>query len=180
MPEVAEKDPGQYYYSLPERDPDKRRKPPGAKNSFVVSEMWERHHEIVRRLALGQKNVEIAKALGISEVSVSQVKNSPVVQEKLMTMTERMDNEAVDVGKRIRELAPLAIKTLEGVLEDAEDTIPIAAKIKVAQDVLDRAGHAAIKKVQGSMLHGHFTRDDLEEIKGLARDSGVIVDVTPE
>jgi DNA-binding CsgD family transcriptional regulator len=170
--------PGQQYtYANPDRPPDKRRKDPGEKNSFVVSEMWERHHEIVRRLALGQKNTQIAKALGISEVSVSQVKNSPIVKEKLASMVEKMDENAIDVGQRIKELAPRAIKVLESVLEDVEDTVPLSLKVKTAHDILDRAGHAAIKQVNANVMHGHFNADDLAEIKQLARDNGVIADV---
>lgn len=168
-----------FYYANPDRPADKRRKPPELKNSFVVAEMWDRHKEIARRIALGQKNTEIALALGVTEQSISQVRNSPVVQEKTADLQAQMDGVAIDVGKRIRELAPLALKTLENILTDEEDTIPLSLKFKTATDLLDRAGHSAIRKVQGNVLHGHFTKDDLEEIKQLARDSGVVVDVEP-
>lgn len=169
-----------FYYSDPNRAEDKRRTLPDMKKSFVVAHMWERHEEIARRIALGQKNVDIAKALGVSEVNVSQVRNSPVVRDKINSLKDRMDDKAVDVGARIQELAPLALKTLEKVLEDEEDTVPLTLKVKTAQDILDRAGHAAIRKIQGNVLHGHFTKDDIEEIKQLARTNGVIVDVSAE
>jgi hypothetical protein len=169
-----------YQYANPDRGPDKRRKAVKDKNSFVVAAVWERHREIIRRLALGQKNTEIAKALGITTVSVSQVKNSPIVQEKLNTMLDKMDGVAVDVGKRIREMAPKALEVLENVLEDDEDTIPLSIKVKTAHDILDRAGHAAVKTVNANVLHGHFEAEDLAEIKELARNSGVVVDVSAD
>lgn len=166
-----------YKYADPNRGSDERRVPTMEKRSFVVSEMWERHHDIARRIALGQTNKQISEALGVTTVMVSNVRNSPVVKEKTQELVSRMDNEAVDVGKRIRELAPQALKVLEQVLTDDDDTIPMSLKVKTAQDMLDRAGHAAIKKVEGKFMHGHFDREDLDEIKQLARDSGVIVDV---
>jgi hypothetical protein len=166
-----------YEYSVPQRPPDRRRKAVEDKNSYVVAEVWERHREIIRRLALGQKNVDIAKALGITEVSVSQVKNSPIVQEQLKAMMDKMDSEAVDVGKRIHEMAPKALDVLESVLNDEEDTVPLSIKVKTAHDILDRAGHAAIKQINANVMHGHFNADDLAEIRQLAKDQGVVVDV---
>jgi hypothetical protein len=169
-----------FQYANPFRPPDRRMKAPEDKNSFVVSKVWERHKEIARRIALGQKNVHIAQALGISEMSVSQTRNSPIIKERVESLADRMDDSAVDVGKRIKSMAPQALKVLEAVLEDEENTVPLSLKIKTAHDILDRAGHAAIKQINANVLHGHFTATDLAEIKQIARDSGVIVDVVAE
>lgn len=170
----------EYKYADPNREADARRVPPNEKKSFVVSEMWERHHDIARRIALGQTNKQIAEALGVTTVMVSTVRNSPVVKEKTAELVTQMDSGAVDIGKRIREMAPQALKVLQGVLDDTENTVPLSLKVKTAHDILDRAGHAAIKTVNANVLHGHFDANDLAEIKQLARASGVIVDVTAE
>jgi hypothetical protein len=40
--------------------------------------------------------------------------------------------------------------------------------------MLDRAGHGAPTKVQGTMLHAYLTVDEIEEIKQRVAESGVL------
>ena len=156
---------------------DKRRRIPGEpKKSFEATQMWDRYHEIARRVTLGQKNTEIANALGVTPEMVSYVRNSPLVQEKITELQVRADNETVDVSKRIKNLAPHAIKLLEDLIVSGKienEKIPARIRLKHAESVLDRAGHAAPKEVRSLNLHGHYTSEELEEIKARARNSAM-------
>jgi len=167
------------------RGEDLRKNP--NKRTFEVSHMWELHHEITRRLLLGQKNADIARSLNISEVMVSYTRNSPIVQEKLEIMKGARDAETIDLSKRIRENAPKALKLLEDAIDgsvvgaDGETReVPTMARLKEANLMLDRGGYAPIRTFRGEHLVAHFTGDEIEKIKERAREagtkSGIVVD----
>ncbi len=167
-----------------EADQDKRRIPPNEpRKTWQVTEMWELHHEIARRLLLGQKNTVIAQALNCHPQTISLIRNSPVVQDHLDLMKGAADANAVDVAQRITEMAPEALDVLKEVLE-AKETASLSLRAKVAGDILDRAGHSAIRTVRTEGIHAHLTSDDLERIKARAlekaRDAGIVVDITQE
>lgn len=163
------------YFTAP-RDPDSRKT--NERKTFEVNEMWELHHEIVRRLVLGQKNSEIAKALNVTPVMVSYTRNSKVVRKQLDLMRGARDAETLDVAIRIRENAPEALALLEDIIEDHGETHGIALAARTAESMLDRGGYAAPKKLEGVIAH--FTKDEIEELKRQAveasRDAGMIID----
>ena len=43
---------------------------PTGNRKYQIKELWDRHHEINRRILLGQKNKEIAEDLNITEATV--------------------------------------------------------------------------------------------------------------
>jgi predicted transcriptional regulator len=145
--------------------------------------MWEVHHEVARRLLLGQKASHIAEDLGVSEAMVSYVRNSRVVQEKLDTMSAARDAETVDIAKDIREKAPAALRLLEKIIQGEIDA-PITSRAREANNWLDRAGFGAVRRVEGQFTTAHFTADDIETIKRRAIENGFakpskLVNVTP-
>jgi len=75
--------------------------------------MWEVHHEIARLVLLGYKNVDIAEKLDCSPQLVSNVRNSPVVKEKLALMRGARDADTIDIAKEIKEIAPEALNLLK-------------------------------------------------------------------
>jgi len=167
------------YFNTP-REPDARKT--DERKTFEVSEMWELHHEIVRRLVLGQKNVEIAKALNVSQAMISYTRNSKVVQKQLDLMTAARDADVIDVSKRIRENGPSALAYLEDIIEDRGETYGHALAAKTAESMLDRGGYAAPKRVEGVIAH--FTKDEIEELKKQAvesgRDTGLVIEAEVE
>lgn len=167
-------------YNNPDRGPDKRKKRDGTKRGYQVAEMYDKHHEIARRLLLGQKGVDIAKALGCTDVSVSQVKNSPVVQEKLTIMRAARDCGAIDLAQEIAKMAPIAL----GRIKEAIETGAIlgkecsAAEIsKQSNAILDRHMGKATLKVETKSIHGHFSMDDIQKIKDRAKELAPPIDV---
>lgn len=156
---------------------DQRRRVPGApKKCYVVKEMWDMHHEIARRVVLGQKNTAIANALGVSITLVSNVKNSPVVMEKIDLLRGTRDIETVDIAKQIQDIAPAALDLLKEIISSGkvdEEVIPGRLRAHHAEKMLDRAGFGAPRIIQGKVLHGHFTSDDIKEIKERAHTLGI-------
>lgn len=163
------------YFTAP-REPDLRKTT--ERKTFEVSEMWELHHEIVRRLVLGQKNSEIAKALNVTPVMVSYTRNSKVVRKQLDLMNAARDAETIDVSRRIRENGPAALELLEDIIEDHGETHGIALAARTAESMLDRGGYEAPKRIEGVVAH--FTGEEIEELKKQAlesgRDSGMVID----
>lgn len=166
------------------QETDGRRRVPGAtRRCYQVTKMWDMHHEIARRIVLGQKNVQIANALGVSPTLVSNVRNSPVVKEKIELLRGARDAETVDIAKQIQELAPHALSLLEDLIKSGDvdgEKIPARLRAHHAEKLLDRAGHGAPKIIQGQLLHGHFTKQDIDEIKERAQRLGLAGDIVVE
>ena len=145
---------------------DKRRKPPSEKKSWRPKQLWARHHEIKRRLLLGQSNKQIAEALGIHPQTVSWVRNSPVMQKALKELNQKRDEAAVDLKNQIMELAPLAIKHYRRCLEDETNEVySTTQQLKIAGDVLDRSGLSPKQVNRHEHLHAYLNAADIEEIK---------------
>ena len=157
------------------RGPDERRVDPGEKRTFEVSQMWEIHHEIVRRLLLGQKVVNIAKDLSISEATVSYTRNSPVVRDKLEIMKGARDAETIDLAKRIRENAPQSLRLLEDIISGEVDGVSIGVGLRAreANTMLARSGFGPVQNIKGAILHGHYSDQEIEDIKKRAHETGL-------
>lgn len=144
---------------------------------YQLETLWEVHHEILRRLSLGQKSVDIARDLNVTTPVVSYVKNSEIGRRQLDLMRGAADLEVVNVQGRIKELAATAVRVLEAGLEEDQ---PMLTRLKTAFDVLDRAGHAAPKVLRTENLHAHLTGEDLallkERAKAEAEAGGIVIE----
>ena len=155
-------------YSDPDRKPVDRRfknfrvKP---REVFRVSKIWESHAEITRRILLGQKNTEIATAIGCSSMTVSNVRNSPVIQDKLAVMSGARDAYTVDIARDIQEFAPKALDLLKNIVlgKGIGANASPALRAKESNNFLDRAGFGAVRKEQ--VLHAHLTSEEIDQIK---------------
>lgn len=145
---------------------------PTGHRKYQIQEMWDVHHEITRMLLLGMKHVDIARELGISEVTVSYTANSQVVQRQLDLMRGARDMGAVDIGARIQAMLPKAAQALDELLDSQVEAI----RLRTAQDVLDRGGYGAVQKV--AALHGQLSREDLDDIKQRVKNAGMLVQTT--
>jgi predicted transcriptional regulator len=162
------------YFSISEdRKVDKRRN--GERRTFEVQKMWNSHHEITRLALLGMKQADIARHLKISEAMVSYTLNSEVVKERLAIMKGARDAETVDLARDILELAPLAIKIYEKLLEEGVNGSPTALHKATADRVLDVSGFGPVKRIDARHAHlvGHFSAEDLEKIKEQGRKAAI-------
>ena len=168
---------GREKYFDPNRGKDLRRSE--VRRTFVVSEMWDLHHEIARLVVLGWKNVDIAKKLRCSPQQVSNVRNSPVVIEHMNVLRKSRDADVIDIAKDIRDLAPIALRNLKSVIESGEldgEKASLVLRVKESNNMLDRAGYSAPKKVLGLHAHRHLTDDEIEDIKERAKVDEHIVE----
>jgi len=143
------------------------------KGGWQISEMWDNHHEIARRLVLGQSGKDIAEAMGCSPATISNVRNSPVVKDKLSIMRAARDAGTVDLAREIADLAPLAIQRIKEVLEAGSvlgKEASASVILKEANGLLDREMGKAIQRVDTRGVHAHLSMEDLDRIKQRAQE----------
>ena len=146
---------------------------PTGNRQYQIERMWDAHHEIVRLLLIGMKQVDIARTLGVSEVMVSYTANSAIVRRQLDQMRAARDADAIDISKRIKALLPKAVEVLEQTME--EGVIP-QLRLAAAKDVLDRGGHPAVRGLDVKTTgQSYLTRDEIEDIKQRAKSIGLTV-----
>jgi len=146
-------------------------RPSTGERKYAIQTMWDAHREILRLAVTGMKQVDIAEVLNVTPVMVSYTLNSPIAKREIENLRAARDLDAVDVAKRIQEIAPIALQTLEELLCQGTEVV----KFRTATDLLDRAGHAAIRTLRTESLSVHLTKQDIDEIKNRAKEIGLCV-----
>jgi len=136
-----------------------------------LKELREEHQEILRRLTIGQAPSDIARELGVTIPHISLVRNSTPGVVKLAELRSQADAETVSVSARIQSLGEAAVSTLEELLLDESSSRTLKAKI--AMDLLDRAGHGGVQKIQ--KVETILGPEDLERLKENARAARILV-----
>jgi len=159
---------------------DHRRIPAIDRAGWQVGDIWEQHHEIIRYLMLGFKNVEIAKRMGLTPEHISSIRNSPIIQERLSMMMAARDVNAIEISQDIMKIVPKSLALLKSVIEGTGEgsEASIGLRVKAAESNLDRAGFGAVKKVV-SENHNYYTDEDIEAMKKRALENSDIIDVSP-
>lgn len=167
------------YYD-PDRT-DRRKREPGIRSkTWKVAEMQSNHHEIARlKVMTTWSNKRIAEELGVSPQMISNVLNSPVVQEKVRQFEMAKDGEALEVQERIENLAPQALDILEGIMLGGEG-VSKNLQAKEANTMLDRAGYGAIKKTEERRVTAFLTGEDIIAIKKRALEMGILEQIISE
>lgn len=107
---------------------------PGAM-AYHVKRLNVRHHEIIRRAFLGEKQVDIALALGLTPMAISCLMNSPLAQAELARLKASADEKVTDVPLRVRLAEELSAAGMEAVtinraiMNDAHVDVKVRAKI---------------------------------------------------
>jgi len=138
---------------------------------YTLKEIQDSHREIARLLVMGMKHVDIAHELGVTPAMVSYTANSPVVIREIENMRAARDLDAIDVAKRIQEIAPAALNMLEDLMEKGADE----TRRKIAESILDRAGHGAVKNVNVYNSRTHLSKDDIIDIQARAKRIGLCI-----
>jgi len=147
------------------------------KKSWQVTECWELHHEIKRRIFMGQKNTVIAQSLGCDKQTVSLVRNSDVVKAELLEMQKAANAGVVNVHQQIADKQLDALRTLSELMDNSTSD---QVRAGIAKDLLDRGGHAAVKSVNINSTNLHLTGEDISGIKERAlqasKEAGLITE----
>lgn len=147
---------------------------PTGHRQFEVQKIWNITHEIMRLHILGLKNVEIASRLDITAQTVSNCINSSIVKRQISIMQAARDVEAVNVTKRVLEMAPKALDVLEEVMTSETETGSV--RLRAAVEVLNRnAETAPVRKTETHARYEHFLRGKhIDEVKKIARERGLL------
>src|SRR3990167_368462 len=133
-----------------------------------ITHLWERHKEIIRRLVAGDRQVDIARDLDMTQSRLSIICNSPAFQNQLKRISAGADEVAKDVQTRIQELSNDAMSVLEtAILRGKEEGLSLKTQTDIAKDILDRAGLGSVKKVQS--IDVVLSGADIEEMRLRAR-----------
>jgi len=109
------------------------------------------HLEILRLVALGQRNKDIAKELGCSIRLVSKVKNDPELQPRFIQFVQARDQSLVNIDERIRRQITVAaeksLARLDKLLDpvDQGGTDDPRVILQIAMETLTLCGFPAIK-----------------------------------
>lgn len=145
-------------------------RPATGHRKYNLEHLQNVHHEVMRLLILGLKHRDIARMLDITPATVSYTANSTSCRRQLEVMRGARDSDAIDLGKRIKELAPKALEVLDGLMDTAPQNIQLSA----AKDILDRAGYTPVTRVRNENFNMNFTPSEILEIKERAREIGLI------
>lgn len=168
-------------YGFEMRDVDNRRT--DRAETHDIKQLWQRSHEILGLALQGMKQVDIARILNISPVTVSNTLNSTLGKQKLSEMRGERDEHYVKVSEEIKALTMKALNTYHQLFDNPG--VDVKMKKETADTItLDIAGMRAPTKVDTRTLHAHATLEEINEFKrrGLeaARESGMLVTVEDE
>ncbi len=151
--------------------------------SYQPQQLNSRHHEILRRAALGQKQREIAEDMGLSRVTITAVVNSELGRVKIQEITDAADTEATDVIGFCREKSQEAVKLLAKMVDgqvnepppiEGMSMVSSSLRFKAATEVLGIAGFGKVARTEGKMVHGYLGEVGLKIISERARDMGLL------
>lgn len=151
---------------------DLKRVPPGKfRRVYTVAEMSSRHHEIARLLVMGMSNVDVARTLGTTPQMVTNVRNSPVVQEQIKFLSAKKDAETVRLTERIAKALPRCVEYLTNTIEDSD--LSDSLRSKNAFGLMAAGGYGPTKNINVKGTHAILTAKDIQEIRDHAESVGI-------
>jgi len=150
---------------------------PTGHRKYQLRMIQPQHREMLRRLSVGEKAINIAKDMGFSPVSVSIAKNSECAKEVMKQMEEKRDEHVLAAKNRMAELSDKAVDILSEVLHN--DDVGINTRINAAKYVIGSTGVEAPKKVQGEITTKIVDADMLREIKKTALEMAAEAGIMP-
>jgi len=92
--------------------------------SVQISRILPRHVEIMNRLMLGQKEVEIARDLGMSQSRISIIVTSPLFQLELRRQLKKRQTRILAIEDRIIDASESGAELLKSIVNNEEITLP--------------------------------------------------------
>lgn len=137
--------------------------------------------DVARRIKLGYSTQQIAEAMGVHYATIRRWFGDPrfiiFVRQFDETLFEQIDAEIGSLKGRLEEAAPHAFEELLSIMATAEDP---KVRAQVAQDILDRAGHAPVKRSVRATVDFTINKDGAAALRSafaesLVVDAGVVV-----
>lgn len=133
--------------------------------SDSLQNLHQKNHQILNLHAMGLKDEQISKSVGVSVQAVRKTTNSDLGREKLKIMRGAADASVVEVQDKIASMQMKALDVLDEILED-EERASLSLKRTTAMNVLvDLGGHGAPKKLDVRQQHALITPEFIEELR---------------
>jgi hypothetical protein len=148
---------------------------------YEVKEIWYQHHEIIRLIVLGYGNVEISNLTGYTPQTISNIRNSPIVRERISELQGELDSRTLNIVERVREFEPIALAHLELIIQGKVEGVSPALRAKTCENYLSRGGHGTVQKI--ASVSGTLTREDIEDLKRKAKEAALqqgAMELTPK
>lgn len=139
----------------------------GEHQYYHPKKLQQSYRNIIRLKIAGHTNRDISQLVGITEVTVSKILNTPLVKKRMDEIQAASDANLVIALKDLNEMMPLATELYREVLEGTKPA-SVKDQIAVAGQVLDRAGVARVTTVNQISRPGMITSKDVVEIKARA------------
>lgn len=168
-------------YGFDFREPDGRRVEPEERKTYEIKALWQRNHEIIRLVAEGYKQVEVAEILNIDPQTVSNTVNSELGKRKLSELRLEKDEETKKLNEKVRVLTNKALNVYHEVFDNESGAATLKDRKEAAKDVvMELSGLRAPVRVHSAHLNLTLSKDELETFKqrgiDAARESGMIID----
>ncbi len=129
----------------------------------MLAELKTHHQHICRLNFEGHKPTEIAERLDMNLQTIYKVLNDPMGKAYMDKLTDSSNDVIISTRKKISEMQMSALSVFDSILTGGANAAPASVRLNAAKDILDRNGHKAPEKHQH--MHGHFTAEDLIEMK---------------
>jgi len=146
------------------------------KPKWAVRQVTDLHQQICRLLTLGYTNSHISRITGITDVQVSNIRNSPLIKERVRILQGASDKPIKDAVAQIKELAAQAVDVLKQSLTDGD--VPWPVRTKSATTVLSMCGlspASPVVQITGNNQQVIVSPDVLDDIKLRARHAGILI-----
>lgn len=139
---------------------------------LLANKLRARHHAIARMMVAGAKDVEIGRAVGCSQQTLSLLKDSPAFMALYLEYAAMADEAAVDMKARLTAAAGLGLDEITRRLVEAPEQVPTKDLREITTNLLDRSGHGPTQKVES--VNAILTLEDIRELKSRHKPSVVI------
>ena len=137
--------------------------------SYDLKRLFGRHRQICRLHVLGGMDGQgIAQLMGVTPQTVYNVLGSELGVKLCEELSNGLDDEMREVQQRLQELSPIALDIVEETMLDEETPLPL--KVKVADSILNRAGHNPAVKIEQRSTSLKIDADFIKEIKQRASE----------
>lgn len=128
------------------------------------------HHVIALRLSIGERPIDISRALSLTPQTITKLCKDPQFQDLVESYQTKVLEKAVDQVELMGLAAVEATTALHERLCDPEQrgALPIDALLKVALGFADRTGHSPIRRSEVNARHEHtLNTETIERLKAL-------------
>lgn len=113
------------------------------------------HRRIIQLMVAGHKQSEIAKRVGVTEVTISRIKDNPLFIAEYEKLATEADFAAVDVMDRVRAVVPRALDIVEEFLAKSSEDVDEVKHFDRAVEILKMSHHELRGKTSTGGLHIH-------------------------